>query len=159
MFPRILLSGGTMPKTCSPNEAACVPGCVGKSTNARWCDSSSVRLYNDQNADIYQCAFRPDDLDAMLQRHLNNNPWVYNEIVVDAHAWVPSLPNGVVAFFYEAGAGQDYNTKKRAEDKGHEVHQNFARRYPRHRTGHSAPLVKLDLGARNGQPAFTLVSE
>ena len=96
---------------------------------------------------VAQVPAAQQDLDAMLQRHLNNNPWVYNEIVVDAHAWVPSLPNGVVAFFYEAGQeGSDCigSHCQAGSDCVARHQQNFIQRFalePDER-----PILQLDLG-------------
>jgi hypothetical protein len=62
--------GGSMNKQCDgPPTEGCVPGCIDKFHH--WCDSRDVRVF-DRNVDVYHCAYTPEDLDAMLQRHLDS---------------------------------------------------------------------------------------
>lgn len=148
--------GGSMNKQCDgPPTEGCVPGCIDKSHH--WCDSRDVRVF-DRNVDVYHCAYRPEDLDAMLQRHLVHQPGSYNELIVDTRPLEPNLPDAIVAVFFSTGNGFQEHACRAAADKARGVYDAFNRRYfarGRFRT----PLVSVDLDARGKAAAFRLVAD
>ena len=83
--------GGTMSKFCGPGApAACVPGCADRTTGEpAWCETGSVN--------IWDCAFRPTDVEVMLRHHRNERATAYNEVVVDPRNWEQRLPEMLLA--------------------------------------------------------------
>ena len=100
MFPpstnRIFCSyagdGGTMTTACDPpgESESCLPGCwtsVGGG-GPNWCTPSRP----------WQCAFRPEDLGAMLQLHMGGQGH-YNEVILSTADYVRHLPFSLEAMF------------------------------------------------------------
>ena len=115
----------TMSKRCdSAAPEGCVPGCCDQVGNPNWCDD--VRL---ESQSVYQCAFRPTDLDAML-RHHEMRPGSYNEVIIDPGTWSATT----VEAFYFQGDG---------EEAARRIHADFHARNP----GSVVPLVRLELQA------------
>lgn len=123
--------GGTMEKQCREGApAGCVPGCcrIG-SGQPNWCPEVDP---TDSGSPLYDCAFPPSALKAMLRHKLLLGPPTYNEIVVSTARWQESMPNAIEAFFY-LGVNDEQN-------KAHAVFQRFQKRYPHSR----AILVRAD---------------
>lgn len=157
--------GGTMPKRCGPEPpetqrfsdgrtfTECVPGCCDISGNPNWCEDVSQ---NSQT--IYQCAFRPEDLNAMLVHH-EMRPGMYNEVIVDPTRWGADTTE---AFYFVRPKRSEFPMTKarQAEVEGYEsfareVHKKFHEHYGQ---GTVAPLVALELQPEAGRPAFTRVA-
>lgn len=141
-----------MNKKCGTISESCIPGCVDP-FGAHWCDPNAIRNF-DEYVDVYHCAYRPQDLDAMLQRQLIHNPNQYNEVILDTRLWVTSLPDTVLAFFYSTGAGFKEPERRTAEDKARSIFDAFNSKYRNQRT----PLVSVDFDARGDAPAFRLAA-
>lgn len=99
-----------MTKFCDANAPpGCKPGCAEIETGKpSWCRAEDA-LNN--AAEIYNCAWLPQDLNAMLLHH-TANPWSYNEVVIDTATWVPRLPRTIDAVFFPKGgsaAQADYD--------------------------------------------------
>ena len=141
------VDGGTMNKFCPEGAPLdCAPGCANAETGLpNWCEHDEAWNLR-QSAQVWDCAFRPEDLEAMLRHHLDSRASQYNEVVVDTRAYTDNLPASVLAFFFLAsGRGGESEQKARA------AHTRFRRRYPQTQ----AALVSLDLHQDNG--AFRLV--
>ena len=133
--------GGTMPKRCGPDAVdGCIPGCCDVSGKPNWC--TDVRI---DSQTVYQCAFRPSDLDAMM-RHHEIRPGSYNEVIVDPTRWGASTTQ---AFYFVQGASG-------AEDFARDVHRRFHEHYGL--GTRSVPLVRLELQPPQGHPALTRVA-
>ena len=125
--------GGTMSKFCDTGIEGCVPGCADDKGRPNWCDSSANVL--DRGANIYNCAFRPQDTAKMLMHH-HAFAWGYNEIVIDTAKWVKNLPRTLEAMYFAKG-DSDGEAQARA------VHSRFMAAYP----GATVPLFSMDLKA------------
>lgn len=133
--------GGTMAKKCGGKGASpdCVPGCFDVQGHANWC--KDVRL---ESQDVYQCAFRTHDLDAMLRHHeLRVGIVTYNEVVIDPSDW---SSESVEAFFFVKSATGD------GEHDARRIHGQFHARYP----GAAVPLIRIEL--RNLDRPFVRVA-
>ena len=121
--------GGTMPKRCH-GQRGCVPGCCDTNGEPNWC--ADVRL---ESQAVYQCAFRPEKLDAMLRHHeLRRSQGKYNEVILDPSGWSAET---VEAFFFVARDGTS------GEEAARRVHGAFHARHP----DAAVPLVRLELGS------------
>ena len=132
--------GGTMSKKCVSTMNGCVAGCCDQWGYPNWCED--VRL---ESQTVYQCAFKADDLGAMLRHQtLRAEGRHYNEVVVDTAHWDPM--KSFVAFYFVEGA------KQPALD----AHSKFHALYGIDSVN-AAPLVQLQLQPEPGQPYFVRV--
>ena len=131
--------GGTMPKVCAANAPPdCVPGCSDATTGQpNWCEHREAWNLL-PSAQVWNCAFRPEDLEPMLRHHLGSRAFQYNEVVVDPRSFTDNLPDSLLAFFFLASGGSSGGA---GEEKAREAHRRFLRRYPQARTA----LVSLDV--------------
>ena len=138
-----------MTKFCPPSAPPdCAPGCSDADGNPNWCAHEDAWAI-DPSSQVWNCAFRPEDLEAMLRHHLDSRAQEYNEVVVDAARWVPFLPDSLLAFFFLV---TEYGGE--GERKARDAHRRFHERYP----GASTPIVSLDVHGAPGQ-AWRLVQE
>lgn len=121
-----------MPKVCPAGAQGCVPGCADLDGEPNWCAHADA-MSEDASADIWECAFRPSDLEGMLRHHLNSGANAYNEVVIDTRSYDSNLPESVLAIFFL--------TDGESEWKAREVYGRFRKRYP----NWQAPLVSLDI--------------
>lgn len=135
------VDGGTMQKFCPPGApTGCAPGCATETGEPNWCDHDEAWSPL-TSAQVWSCAFRPDDLEAMLRHHRNSRASQYNEVVVDTSSYETHLPNSLLAFFFLAsdrGGG--------SERKARDAQARFLRRY----RGAMTPVVSLDVDAADG---------
>jgi len=121
--------GSTMNKMCDPPGASahCVPGCPTGHGDADWCQSrqESLQKYG-------QCAWRPDQLDQLLQvqhdmishaANFNGGSSGYNELVINPGSFASNLPHTIVAVFFP-----DY-ANARQQDEARIVHRRFLSLY------------------------------
>ena len=145
--------GGTMPKVCGDGAPeGCVPGCSSQDGTGQpaWCSHDDAWQMSGP-ANIWNCAFRPEDLEAMLRHHRNERRDQYNEIVVGTESWKDSLPNIVMAIFWLRSPYLTADQLWGGEQQARGVHSAFRERYP----GASVPLVSLDTTVEEG--AFEMV--
>lgn len=85
------MDAGSRERQCEPVgvSASCVPGCIA-TEHPSWCDPSASDQW------CGGAAWRPQDLSSMLAQQKSYN---YNELVLDAAAWVEAMPRTVTAFF------------------------------------------------------------
>ena len=142
--------GGTMEKLCTPPApTGCVPGCSAKgSGEPQWC-AHAAAWSTSQSAAIWDCAFRPTDLEAMLRHHAQR--FEPNEVVVDTSTWARDLPELVVAIVFLVGSGLSGRQLNAGERQARDVHARMLAAFPQRPT----PLVTLDL--RRAEGAFTLL--
>lgn len=109
--------GGTMEKVCEPpgESQYCLPGCWIEVPN--WC--TPVRNW--------QCAFKPNELGAMMRMYETTNANHYNEVILDANWYVQHLPDSLEAMFIKDINDQDTRRS----------HAQFLERYP----GADVPLL------------------
>ena len=140
--------GGTMAKQCTDaSHPACVPGCSNEHTqDPNWCEVAGVDP-TDNGAHIYDCAFRPADLETMLKHH-QSAPYTYNEVVISTDQWAEKLPDSIEAFFFVAGNDDPMN-----EPKARQVYAEFHKRYPAAMT----KLIQLDIHSSTN--AVTIIEE
>ena len=140
--------GGTMAKKCTDtSHPDCVPGCSHEHTQEpNWCTVAGVDP-TDSSARLYDCAFRPGDLEVML-RHHQSAPYSYNEVVIGTNKWAEKLPDLIEAFFFVAGTDDPLN-----EPKARQVYSDFRKRYPAAAT----KLVQLDVHSSTN--AVTIIEE
>ena len=74
---------------------------------------------------MLDCAFLPDQLDAMMREHERSRRG-YNEVIVDARVYKANLPLSLEAVLGDR-----------------EVHRKFLHRYP-HLSADDVPLVNFD---------------
>ena len=140
------MDGGTMQKFCPRGSPkGCAPGCATEDGEPNWCPHADA-WSDDPSAQVFECAFRPRDMEAMLRMHLHHRSMSYNEVVVDTNSWTPNLPDSLLAVFFLADGTADGDMKAR------DVWERFRRRYP----GSNTPLVRLDLNP--GTRAVTQVA-
>ena len=140
--------GGTMQKFCGKNApAGCVPGCADTLTSKpNWCDGKQALNIA---ADIYSCAFRPNETYAMLQHHIKFGG-AYNEVVINANRWRSRLPDGLDGIFFRAGGD---------EKLARAVHRTFSSTYhSAMRSKRALPLLRLDWPPVRGLRVFTRVN-
>ena len=135
-----------MSKKCN-GARGCVPGCSDQTGNTNWCQDVGL---NSQS--VYQCAFQPSDLGAMLGHHeIRASQGAYNEVIVDPTSWnSENAADHVESFFFvkpPMGRGD--------EDAARDVHRRF---YERYGSTVMVPLVRLDLFAPPGTPVFVRVA-
>lgn len=131
-----------MPKVCEPPApAGCVPGCSSKEGTGQpaWCAKDDAWSQG-VAADIWNCAFRPEDLGGMLRHHRNERRFDYNEVIVDTKSWQTNLPELVMAVFFLDRPGMSNGQRAGGEFQARGVHQHFRQLYPQVQT----PLVALD---------------
>lgn len=145
--------GGTLPKRCRRDSPpGCVPGCCDTKGNPDWC--ADVRS---ESQTVYQCAFWPKDLGAML-RHHEMRPGSYNEVMVDPSNWGAATTQ---AFYFVKQKGRPLMTpERRQEVAGFEAMARSAHRrfHATYRHAVIAPLVQLELEPENGHPPFTRIA-
>ena len=143
--------GGTMTRMCPPGAPqGCVPGCSNNQGQPDWC--RDVRL---ESQSVYGCAFRPNDLEAML-RHHEMRPGSYNEVIVDHSGWRSDVPNPALEAIYfisEEDGGRSI-ARGEAERRGREIHAQYRTRFP----DAAVPLVRLKLGHGDLEKPFTRVA-
>ena len=132
---------GTMGKRCDPPGVRedCLPGCW-DGPKPNWCSGDKV----------WDCAYRPDQLEIMLGHHLNrlgrtsrfgrSLGAAYNELMVSWQSLTRDLPDPVEAFFF---------TDWKAYDLAVKAHNTFLADYP----SSTAPLLRLDIN--NEDAIFT----
>ena len=144
------VDGGTMEKFCPPDAPpGCAPGCADTEGNPNWCAHDEAWTIS-VSSQVWSCAFRPTDLEAMLRHHLFSRAHQYNEVVVDTNSYASNLPESLLAIFYLRN-GPNGGDSSPGADKARAVHQRFLNKYPQQRT----PLVSLDTSVQTG--AFRLV--
>ena len=144
--------GGTMNKFCGGNSPpGCVSGCTAKDGTGRpaWCSHDTAWTFTNA-ARIWDCAFRPEDLEGMLRHHLGRSN-EYNEVVIDTRSWIPNLPDTLMAIFFIISPELSQGQRQNGESKARSVHEGFQRRFPQQQT----PLLSLNQRVEEG--AFTLV--
>ena len=147
--------GGTMSKLClPPAPPGCAPGCAENEAGfPKWCRYNEA--WSDSgSAQIWDCAFRPSDLEAMLRHHLNDGQrrLAYNEVVIDTRNWIAELPQTVMAIFWLIGDDLDEHERTSGEARARDVHRRFRERFP----GSQIPLLTLETSKEEG--AFVLMS-
>lgn len=140
--------GGSMSKLCPSGTEAygCVPGCSSKDGTGRpaWC-SHETAWNMGGTAQIWDCAFRPEDLEAMLLHHRNERSLQYNEVIVNTASWERNLPDMVMAVFWLRTPWLTSGQRWGGEQQARGVHSAFLERFP----GATTPLVSLDTSLRN----------
>jgi hypothetical protein len=143
--------GASDGKTCSTPGVSpeCIPGCwkaAGWSWGnaqhpALWCERPSNTLPRGR---LYGCAWKPDNLEGMVQSHLERGGGGHNEVVIDAHSWMEQLPGAIEALFFI-----------KQSDAGHVkgLRANIMHTYGL-REEQAPPLVKYDV--RRGLSPFVL---
>lgn len=140
--------GGTMQKLCPPDApSGCFPGCATELGEANWCAHDDAWFF-EASANIWNCAFRPADLEAMLRHHLLHRVGQYNEVVVDTTSYARNLPGSLLAVFF---LSQSVGGSGESEWKARDVHRRFHDRFPDARV----PLVRLDVTSE--REAFVVV--
>ena len=82
-------------------EPGCVPGCTGRGTS--WCDDTAC-----QNLRLeVECAWRPLQLAAFLEKQDRCNPYGHNEVVIKPTSMLDALPNSVLGIFYMVNSNED----------------------------------------------------
>jgi len=121
--------GGSESKNCEAGQEGCLPGC-----GAKWCKFNPAIPHNmDTN-----CAWPAADLQRVLQLQAHGNSR-YNEVVVDAKAFVDNLPRSIEAIFYVKGS--------KAEDEARRVHADFLATFAEtSRSARRVPLLEMDMG-------------
>ena len=150
---------GTMRRVCAADSPpGCEPGCCDSYGRPNWCGDPAS-----EGKEIYGCAFRPSDLNAMLRHHQLQAKPVANNVVIDPTSWVldshTTAPVAIEAFFFirdpEAEAEHAFResfrpspgrslaskTPRDGEAKAREIHARFLRRYP----STPVPLLRLEL--------------
>ena len=85
----------------STGSSECVPGCTGH--GAAWCEDTSCLDLRVRR----ECAWMPNQLQALLEKQDRCNPYGHNEIVVDPASVVASLPGSVLGLFYQPESNED----------------------------------------------------
>jgi len=140
---------GSRERQCPPQsgrmlDRACVPGCL-CARHPRWCNPSTADLSGWCDG----AAWRPGDLAAMLAVEQSYN---YNELVLDAAAWVDALPRTVTAFFAPK-TRQCVEAQRNCVDEARKARDAFATEYGFAKE--AVPLVWLHLDRT--QDPFELV--
>ena len=83
----------------------CAPGCATEDGEPNWCPHADA-WSDDPSAQVFECAFRPRDMEAMLRMHLHHRSMSYNEVVVSTSQWLRRLPDTLEAVFFYRGGEQ-----------------------------------------------------
>lgn len=124
--------GGSQGVHCDPPRKTpeCSPGCK------RWCEPS-------RGVKNWGCAWHPQNLKEMIEQQKILSPaGGYNEVILDAEAWVRNLPQSIMAVFVHK------NAKLADVENSRSVHANFLQRYGL--TSDATPLVTYDIEAAQG---------
>jgi len=138
--------GGTMTKWCSDDGSAvdgCVPGCECPNDQETPCT-----IWCDELGRDYNCAFRPNQLDEMMNRYRDTKS-PYNELVIAAGSgWKSDLPSDLEAIFFVGDEDCANETKTCEEIEGcadtRDVHSTFLTRFGT--TSNVSPLLCLNRG-------------
>jgi len=133
-----------MSKTCNAGHDGCVAGCCDNDGWPHWC-GPDLGLGSQT---VYDCAFLPKDLDAMMRHHeLRRDTRQYNEVVVDLSSW--DAVRDVEAFYFVDG--YDLKLGLSHERWARDVHERFHRQYgSKSWPGILAPLLHLSVSAADG---------
>jgi len=131
-YPR---DGGSMHRLCEPPGASssCSPGCWGTHEQQHHCQRWMVPCYTDleEMLALHEKRHPFDELDECEQ----GNGCMYNEVILDAAAWVAALPKTIRAVFFPSSASVA------EEQRAREIHRDYIESYGL--SAHEVPLLRL----------------